>query len=27
MPIGGPGLPDSVIQKVECWMLQGKKNN
>jgi len=27
MPKGGPALPDSVIQKVECWMYQGKLNN
>lgn len=27
MPKGGPMLPDSVIQKVECWIYQGKLNN
>lgn len=27
MPQGGPALPDSLIQKVECWIYQGKKNN
>lgn len=27
MPQGGPALPDSVIQKLECWMYQGKLNN
>lgn len=27
MPQGGPALPDSVIQKVQCWINQGKKNN
>lgn len=27
MPKGGPALPDSLIQKVECWIFQGKLNN
>ncbi len=27
MPQGGPALPDSVIQKVACWIYQGKLNN
>lgn len=27
MPQGGPALPDSIIQKVACWVEQGKKNN
>lgn len=27
MPDGGPALPDSVIQRVECWVNQGKQNN
>lgn len=27
MPQGGPALPDSLIQKVECWIFQGKLNN
>jgi hypothetical protein len=27
MPQGGPALPDSLIQKVACWLDQGKKNN
>ena len=27
MPQGGPALPDSVIQKVACWINQGKLNN
>jgi hypothetical protein len=27
MPIGGPALPDSLIQKVSCWINQGSKNN
>jgi len=27
MPQGGPALPDSLIQKVACWIYQGKKNN
>lgn len=27
MPQGGPALPDSLIQNVECWIYQGKKNN
>jgi hypothetical protein len=27
MPQGGPALPDSVIQKVECWIAQGKQDN
>jgi hypothetical protein len=27
MPIGGPALPDSTIQKVKCWIQQGKLDN
>jgi hypothetical protein len=27
MPQGGPALPDSVIQKIQCWVNQGMKNN
>lgn len=27
MPQGGPALPDSLIQKVECWIYQGKLDN
>ena len=27
MPDGGPALPDSLIQKIECWVNQGMKNN
>ncbi|MEN9700595.1 MAG: hypothetical protein RLZZ301_1793 [Bacteroidota bacterium] len=27
MPQGGPALPDSVIQKLECWIAQGKLPN
>jgi hypothetical protein len=27
MPLGGPALPDSLIQKVQCWINQGKLNN
>jgi hypothetical protein len=27
MPIGGPALPDSIIQKINCWIQQGKLNN
>lgn len=27
MPQGGPALEDSVIQRVQCWINQGKKNN
>lgn len=27
MPIGGPALPDSLIQKISCWISQGKKDN
>lgn len=27
MPDGLPALPDSVIQKVSCWIDQGKLNN
>jgi hypothetical protein len=27
MPQGGPALPDSVIQRIECWVNQGKLNN
>ena len=27
MPLGGPALADSLIQKIECWIYQGKLNN
>jgi hypothetical protein len=27
MPIGGPALPDSLIQKINCWIQQGAPNN
>ncbi len=27
MPQGGPALPDSIIQFVQCWINQGKLNN
>lgn len=27
MPIGGPSLPDSTIQKIKCWIEQGKLDN
>jgi len=27
MPQGGPALPDSLIQKIQCWVNQGRKNN
>lgn len=27
MPIGGPALPDSTIQKIACWISQGKQDN
>lgn len=27
MPQGGPALPDSLIQKIRCWVQQGKLNN
>lgn len=27
MPQGGPALPDSIIQLVQCWINQGKLNN
>ena len=27
MPQGGPMLPDSVIQLMECWVNQGKLDN
>ena len=27
MPQGGPALPDSIIQFVQCWISQGKLNN
>lgn len=27
MPQGGPALADTLIQKVECWIFQGKLNN
>jgi hypothetical protein len=27
MPFGGPKLNDSLIQKISCWIQQGKLNN
>jgi len=27
MPLGGPALPDSTIQKISCWIEQGKQDN
>ena len=27
MPQGGPALPDSIINRIECWVNQGKLNN
>lgn len=27
MPIGGPPLPDSLIEIFNCWIVQGKLNN
>lgn len=27
MPLGGDKLADSLIQKVDCWIRQGKMNN
>jgi len=27
MPQGGPALPDSLIQKINCWKNQGVPNN
>jgi hypothetical protein len=27
MPLGGPKLNDSLIQKFDCWIKQGKLNN
>lgn len=27
MPIGGPALADSTIQKISCWINQGKQDN
>jgi hypothetical protein len=27
MPQGGPALPDSIVQKIQCWVNQGLKNN
>jgi hypothetical protein len=27
MPQGSPALPDSVIERIECWVNQGKQNN
>lgn len=27
MPKGGPALNDSLIQKISCWIQQGKLNN
>jgi hypothetical protein len=27
MPQGGPALHDSIIQRIECWVNQGKQNN
>jgi len=25
--LGGPALPDSTIQKISCWIEQGKQDN
>lgn len=27
MPFGGNQLPDTLIQKFDCWIAQGKQNN
>jgi uncharacterized membrane protein len=27
MPLGGPALADSTIQKIKCWIEQGKLDN
>ena len=27
MPLGGPALADSTIQKIACWIEQGKHDN
>ena len=27
MPQGGPALADSLVQRFQCWVSQGKKNN
>ncbi|MFM6965750.1 MAG: hypothetical protein ACKOWM_09260 [Sphingomonadales bacterium] len=27
MPLGGPALADSTIQKIACWISQGKQDN
>ncbi|MBM3186333.1 MAG: hypothetical protein FJZ67_08525 [Bacteroidetes bacterium] len=27
MPDGGPALPDSIVEKIQCWVNQGLKNN
>ena len=27
MPLGGPALADSTIQKISCWINQGKLDN
>ena len=27
MPLGGPALADSTIQKITCWISQGKQDN
>ena len=27
MPQGSPALHDSIIQRIECWVNQGKQNN
>jgi hypothetical protein len=27
MPKGLPAIPDSLIQKIQCWVNQGMKNN
>lgn len=27
MPLGGPALADSTIQKISCWISQGKQDN
>jgi len=25
--LGGPALPDTTIQKITCWIEQGKQDN
>ncbi len=27
MPQGGPAIPDSLVQKIQCWVNQGMNNN